>query len=152
MIDNLRDTKTTMRATYLLLGWILASHVLTWAEIGRDLLLYDCILWKLTELFLRVWVSNRMIVGYRLVYFLYLTRIVFDVLEYLIRVLWFWIFLVLLTDWARCGRYLGNLLDYNGIWINNWVAYGWLLARTLLCNSCHIIVWALLVCSLDGSE
>ena len=139
-------------STYLLLGWILACHVLAWAEIGRDLLLDDRVLWKLTELFLRVWVSNRMIVSYRLVYFLYLTRIVFYVLEYLIRVLWFWIFLVLLADWARRRRYLRNLLHHDRIWVNNWAAYRRLLARTLLSNCGHIVVWALLVCPLNGSE
>ncbi len=153
MIDH-SDTwyQRDLLLTYLLLGWILARHVLAWTEIGRDLLLNDCVLWELTELFLRVWVSNRMIVGYRLVYFLYLTRIVFYVLEYLIRVLWFWIFLVLLADWAGCGRDLGNLLHHDRICVNDWAAYRRLLARTLLSNGSHIVVWALLVCPLDGSE
>ena len=60
----------------------------------------------LGQLFLRVRVADRMVVSRWLVDFLYLPCIVFNVLENLVRILGFWIFLVLLAyrAWRRSSH------------------------------------------------
>jgi len=78
--------------TYMLLGGVtgsLISKVLAGAQVRRHLLLNDGVLRQLTQLLLRVRVSNRVVVRCRLVDLLYLPRVVFYVLEYLVRVLRF---------------------------------------------------------------
>lgn len=68
-------------------GLALVGKVLARAEVGRNLLLNHSVLRQLTQLLLGIRVPDRVVVLVGLINFLYLPRIVFDVLEYLVRVL-----------------------------------------------------------------
>ena len=123
--------------------------MLAGAQVRRHLLLNDGVLRQFAQLLLRVRVSNRVVVRCRLVDLLYLPRVVFYVLEYLVRVLRFWIFLVLLADRARCWRHLGHLANH---WaVNYWVADCRLLACALLVNHSDCVA-TLFVCALNGCQ
>lgn len=92
------------------------------------LLLYNRVLRVLAQLLLGVRRADWVVMGRGLVDFLDLAGVVFYVFEDLVRILWFWIFLVLLA--SRTGRRCGHL-TLNGAFDSN-LANSRLLACTLL--------------------
>ena len=97
---------------------------------------YNRVLRVLAQLLLSVWRAYRLVMSRGLVDLLDLARVVFYVFKHLVRILWFWIFLVLLA--SRAGRWAGNL-TLNRVLGSN-IANCRLLACTLLVDRWASIV------------